>query len=181
VLQNVSGEKEFDLWVGSLVADKAKPLDTTESVFHVPSAMLTDASQRIYEDGVKHADNVAFLVKKAVSVCHKELGDDLDRREMRDRRKQVQEKATSQFWTDIEQDVALLLEVVAAPKSLGLHEEWDGTPWGRSVRRAAQAAYESACPHETPRQIRAYVLGRRALFAAPVEKPVTRTRKGAEE
>jgi len=180
-LQNVSDEEEFDLWVGSLVADKAKPLDTTESVFHVPAAMLTEASQRVYEDGVKHADSVAFLVKRAVSAYHKELGDDLERREMRDRRKQVQEKAASQFWTDVEQEVPRLLEVAAAPESLGFHAEWRRTPWGRSVRRAAQAAYESACPHETPRQIRAYVLGRRALFAAPVEEPVARTRKGAEE
>ena len=179
-LQNVSGEKELDLGVGSLVDDKAKPLDTTESVFHVPSAMLTDASQRIYEDGVKHADNVAFLVKRAVSVCHKELGDDLDRREMRDRRQRIQEKATSQFWTDIEQEVSRLLEVVAAPESLGLHAEWHWTPWGQCVGRAAHAAYESACPRETPRQIRAYVLGRRALFAAPVEEPAARTRKGAK-
>ena len=37
-LQNVSDEEAFDLWVGGLVANKAKPVDTIESVLHVPAA-----------------------------------------------------------------------------------------------------------------------------------------------
>ena len=39
-LANVLGEKAFDIWVGGLVASRAKLVDTTESVFHVPAAML---------------------------------------------------------------------------------------------------------------------------------------------
>jgi len=177
-LQNISDEKEFDLWVGSLVADQAKPVDATESVFHVPAAMLTETSQRVYGDGVGHADRMAFLLRRAVSVYHKELGDDLDRREMRERRQQVQEKATSQFWTDVEQAVPHLLEATAAPGRHGLNSEWHRTPWGRSVRRAARAAYERTCPHETSRQIQAYALGQKALFAAPAEQSGVRTKKG---
>jgi hypothetical protein len=50
------------------------------------------------------------------------------------------------------------------PESLGLKSEWHKTAWGQSVWRAARAAYERACPHETPRQIRAYALGLRTLF-----------------
>jgi len=178
-LQHCSNDAGFDVWVGGLIASgNNKVVDTIESVFHVPATMMTDVGQRTYEEGVKHAEGWAKRLNEAVSACHRELGDNLDRREMRDRRRQVQEKATSHFWTDIEQDVARLLEVTAAPESLGSNAEWHGTPWGRSVRRAAGAAYERACPRGTPRQIHAYVLGREMLFPAPAEQSGVRMKKG---
>ena len=167
-LQNISDdETAFDLWVGGLVANKAKLVDTTESVFHVPAAMLSETSQRLYEDGVRYAEAVESRLRWAISVYHKELGDNLDRPEMKGRRLQVQRSATAQFWTDIEQAVARLLEVAAAPGSLGLRHEWRGTVWGQSVWRTARAACERACPHKTARQIRAYALGLAALLSAP--------------
>lgn len=179
-LQNISNKEAFDLWVGGLVANKAKPVDTVESVFHVPAAMLTEPSQMIYEDGVRLAETRASLVKRAASVYHKELGDNLDRPEMKNRRQQIQSNAAAQFWTDIESAVRCLLEVAAAPEILGLNREWGKTAWGQSVWRAARAAYERACPHETPRQIQAYVLGLKTLFAAPAVRGEVETEKEAE-
>ncbi len=168
-LQNVSAGEAFDLWVGALVADKAKPVDTTESVFHIPAAMLTEMSQTIYEAGVRLAETTEFRVKRAVSIYHKEVGDNLDRAEMKNRRRVIQSNAATQFWTDIESAVPRLLEVADAPRSLGLNAEWQNTEWGKSVWRAARSAYERACPHETPRQMRAYVLGLKKLLAAPAQ------------
>lgn len=169
VFQNISeGEEAFDLWVGGIVAAKAKLVDTTESVFHVPAAMLGKTSQMVYEQGVRHAETAEYQLRRAVSVYHKELGDNLDRPEMKNRRLQIQRSAATQFWTDIEQAVPRLLEVAAAPGSLGLKREWRDTAWGQSVRRTVRAAYERACSHETPRQMRAYALGLGTLFAAPV-------------
>ena len=53
-LQHVSEDEPFDLWVGGLVANKAKLVDTTESVFYnIPAAMLNENSQRVYEKGVQ--------------------------------------------------------------------------------------------------------------------------------
>jgi CRISPR system Cascade subunit CasA len=180
-LQNISeDEQAFDLWVGGLVADKSKPVDTTESVFHVPAAMLTETSQRVYELGVGFAKTTEFRLKRAVSIYHKELGDKLDRPEMKDRREQIQGNAAAQFWTDIERAVPRLLEVAAAPESLGLKADWYKTAWGQSVWRAARVAFERACPHETPRQIRAYALGMNTLFAAPVKQAEVETEKEAE-
>ncbi len=143
-LQNISDKEAFDLWVGGLVANKAKPVDTTESVFYVPVAMLTAKSQMVYEGGVRLASSTEFRVMRAVSVYHKELGDNLDRPEMRNRRHQVQSSAAAQYWTDIESVVPRLLDVAAAPESLGLKSKWHKTAWGQSVRRAARAAYEHA-------------------------------------
>jgi CRISPR system Cascade subunit CasA len=179
-LQNISGEEAFDLWVGGLVASQAKLLDTAESVFHVPSAMLKETSQMVYEKGVRFAEHTEFRVRRAVSVYHKELGDNLDRPEMRNRRQQVQANAAFQFWTDIEGAVPRLLEAAAAPQSLGLRSEWHKTSWGKSVCRAASDSYEHACPHETPRQIRAYALGLKTLFAAPAEHAEVETEREAE-
>lgn len=168
-LQNIGTGEEaaFDLWVGGLVANKAKLLDTTESVFHVPSAMFSEPGQLAYEKGVRHAETTEFRVKRAVTVYHKELGDNVDRPEMRNRRQQIQNNAAARFWTDIEQAVPRLLEVAAAPGSLGPQLDWHGTVWGRAVWRAALACYEQACPHGTPRQMRAYALGLKTLFGAP--------------
>jgi CRISPR system Cascade subunit CasA len=180
VLQNISDKDAFDLWVGALVTNQAKPVDTMESVFHVPAAMLTETSQMVYEKGVRLAETTESRMKRAVSAYHKELGDNLDRPEMKSRRQQVQSNAAAQFWTDIERAVPRLIEVAAAPKSLGPKSEWHKTPWGQSVWRAARAAYERACPHETPRQIRAYALGLRTLFVAPVEQAEVEEEKKAE-
>jgi CRISPR system Cascade subunit CasA len=179
-LQNISDEEAFDLWVGGLVANQAKPVDTTESVFHIPAAMLTETSQKAYEGGVRLAEHIEFQVMRAVSVYHKELGDNLDRPEMKNRRYQVQGKAAAQFWTDIEYAVPRLLEVAAAPWSLDLNADWHKTAWGQSVFRAARMAYERACPHATPRQIRAYAMGLKTLFSTPPGQAEVEHEKEAE-
>jgi CRISPR system Cascade subunit CasA len=169
-LQNISDqEPAFDLWVGGLVTSQAKLVDTRESVFHVPQAMLAEASQMIYEQGVRYAENVESRLTRAVRVYHKKLGDNLDRPEMRNRRLQIRRNAVAQFWTDIEQAVPQLLRIATEPESLGLKGEWHQTDWGRTVRGAVREAFERACPHQTPRQICAYAFGLQKLFAAPTE------------
>jgi CRISPR system Cascade subunit CasA len=177
-LQNISDqEPAFDLWTGGLVASQAKLVDTTESMFHIPQAMLGETSQMVYELGVRYADTIESRLARAVRVYHRELGDNLDRPEMKNRRLQVRRNAVAQFWTDIEQGVPRLLRIATEPGSLGLKGEWHRTDWGSAVRGAAREAFEHACPHETPRQIRAYALGLQRLFAAPVEP----ARTGSEE
>ena len=180
-LENVSDRDAFDLWVGGLVASKAKLVDTAESVFHVPAAMLGEPSQRAYEKGVREAERTSFRIMRAVSAYHRELGDSLDRPETRNRRQQIQNNAAAQFWTDVEGAVPRLLEVAADPASLGLNEEWRNTAWGRAVWRAACNAYERACPHEKARQIRAYAFGQRELVAAPRGMPEEKAEEEAEE
>ncbi len=167
-LQNIFEEEEaFDLWVGGLVCNQSKIVDMTESVFHVPAAMLQEAGQRAYEQGVKYAERTELRLRQAVSAYHKELGDELDRPEIKVRRKQIQSKTTDQFWTDVEQAVSQLLAVADNP---GKTHEWRKTDWGKSVWFAMRSAYERACPHEQPRQLRAYVLGLKRLFSVNTEQ-----------
>ncbi len=168
-LEHLSDEA-FDLWVGALVSNKAKPVDAIESVFHIPAQMLNAPSQRVYEDGVRVAETSEFRLKRAVSVYHKELGDHLDRPEMKIRRQQIQSAAGSQFWTGVELAVPRLLEVAENPEELGLRPRWQKTDWGKAVLSAMRAAFERACPHETPRQMRAFALGLKALFSGPANE-----------
>ena len=106
---------------------------------------------------------------RAVAVYHKELGDKLDRPEMKTRRQQIQSNAGARFWTEVEQALPHLLGVAEKPEKLGQPPEWHKTDWGKAVSSAMRAAVERACPHETPRQIRAYALGLKTLFTAPAE------------
>ena len=180
-LQNLRGDEDFDLWVGGLVAaGNGKLVDSTESVFHIPAAMLSEPAQRVYEEGVKLAGKGEYRLGRAVSVYHNELGDHLDRPEMRDRRQQIQSKAAAHFWTAMEFGVPRLLEIAEHPEKLGLPPEWHKTDWGRAVSSAIRAALEVACPHETPRQIRAYALGLKALFIEPATKEVAGTEEENE-
>lgn len=189
-LWNLSDELPFDLWVGALVADQGKPVDTLESVFHVPAKMLTAPGQKRYESGVKFAENTETRLRRAISTYHNELGDKLDRPELRDRKWRVQGKAATQYWTEAEGHVNKLLAIAENPALLGADDAWEGddwseaiwrawgrTDWGRAIWQAALVAYDRACPHETARQVRAYALGRKDLVATPATQNLARERE----
>jgi len=172
-LLNIADGVAFDLWVGGLAASKAKLVDTLESVFHVPAAMLGDSCQRVYEQGVRWAESAGFSLSRAVSAYHRESGDNLDRAEQKRRRQQIQNKATAQYWTDVEQAVPRLLGFAESVAELGQPAEWHKTDWGKAVWASARAAYDLACPHSTPRQMRAHAVGLITLHPKPAESAHT--------
>lgn len=164
-LQNLAGDKPFDLWVGGLVAaGNGKIENLLEAVFHVPANMLTEPCQRAYEEGVVFAEKTSWRLGGAVVTYFKELGDDIGRPDARKRRQQIQRKSAAQFWTDIEGEVGLLLAAVEQPAA-----PWSETDWGQAVHRAARRALDAACPHDTPRQMRAYALALQTLTRPPRE------------
>jgi CRISPR system Cascade subunit CasA len=163
-LDNLDGDEEFDLWVGALIADKAKILDTLESVFpHLPSVLLEETGQRIYEGGVKYSEDAALRLRKAVFVYHKKIGDGLDRPDAKSRRDRLQSMASARFWTEVEQALPLLLALLKDPAELSLDDGYAKSSWGNVIRQAARRAYELACPRETSRQMQAFVTGRNQL------------------
>ena len=163
-LNNLAGDQAFDLWVGALVADKAKVLDTVEGVYHVPATMLASTGQQRYADGVQLAEQTAWALKRAVTRYHAEIGDKLDRPDARNRRNALQNKATFQFWTQAERELPLLLAAVQSADPLPDATAWRRSGWGQTVNHAARLAYETACPHETGRQLQAFVKGLAILF-----------------
>ena len=175
-LGNIPDDEPFDLWVGGLAADQAKPVDTLESVFHVPARMLHDGGQKVYEGGVKYSVQAERRLGRALSAYRMalETGEkDLNgiirrlaslRKAERDRLRQLGARAQQQFWTEVELAVPRLLEVAENPQLLGLGGDWYKTGWGKAVACAMRAAFEHSCPHETPRQMRAYALASASLF-----------------
>jgi len=167
----IDPDRPCDIWVGGLTADKAKLVDTAESVFHLPAEMLGSAGQRLYQEGVRHAERMALRLNRAVAAYHRELEDELEGQFWK-RGAKVKQKASTHYWTAAEQHVPELLAVVAKPELLcppggGAGPAWSQTAWGRALASAARSAYELACPRQTARQMKAYALGLKELFREP--------------
>jgi len=82
------------------------------------------------------------------------------------------QKAEMVFWTNVESNVEVLLEV---PRSMDL------SPWMELLMDAARDAYEQSCPRLTPRQIQAFAIGLRRLNAPPKSNQSTQTKGKAHE
>jgi len=163
-LDNLDGSEPFDIWTGALIADKAKIVDTIESVFNrIPSAMLGEAGQKIYEDGIVFSQEAAQRLGKAVYFYHKEIGDDLDRPDAKSKRDLLRSSAQNRFWTAVEQSQSLLFDLVETPVDLEPESDYSDTAWGKSVNQALRNAYESACSRRSSRQLQAFAVGLKFL------------------
>ncbi len=168
--------QEAVLWCGSLVGNQAKVGDVIESVFRLPIQFLEDAdaaleddprkcpgSNQTYRRGVGFADYWAGKLQWAVHVYHQRLNDDFSRKQNSDRGRKVKNQAAMRFWTTLEQHAErVLLHDVAmnSGKYWRAKGDWMAlSPWGYEVWKAAHDAYDFACPHSTPRQLRAYAAG----------------------
>lgn len=171
VLQNIEDDLDIDVFAGAVVHEPRKTtniIDVIESVLHVPMQMFADAGRQLYQQGVAQAESWGKKINFAVADYHAAIKDDLRRPESRLRGGLIKQKAAAHYWTAIEQQVPLLLVIVKNPALLDPDnsgkEHWHGTEWGRALARAARDAYELACPHDTPRQMRAYCEGLKVLF-----------------
>jgi CRISPR system Cascade subunit CasA len=171
--------QERRLWTGALLTTKdndAKVIDCIESVFHLPTQFLEDADAALgdhplkspgpnqtYRRGVEFADHWAGKLQWAVHVYHQRLNDDFSRKQNSGRGKKVKNHAAMRFWTTLEQRAEpVLLHDVALNSSKYWRAEGDWmarSPWGWEVWKAAHDAYDFACPHGSPRQLRAYAAG----------------------
>ena len=86
------------------------------------------------------------------------------------------DRGRQHFWTRIEQHVPELLKLAGTPETAGDLKE---TAWGTAAKRAAHAAYEFACAHQTPRQIEAFAIGRQQLFLPKPKDPSAPAKKSA--
>lgn len=172
---------EVGLWCGAMVGAQAKVPDTIESVFRLPIAFLESADvaevddplkcpgpNQTYRQGVKFAENWARKLRNAVFVYHLRLADDFTKKQNADRGRKIQHQAETQYWTALEQkaDSVLLHDVaVNSARYWSSEQRWMArSPWGDEVIRAGRDAYDFACAHTTPRQLRAYAAGLKALY-----------------
>ena len=176
-LQAANDNVAYRLWCGALIGGGkgrvASVGDVIESVFRLPIQFLEDAEAALADDprkcpgpnqtyrtGVKLAEDWSDRLQNAVYTYHAKLAD-------AERGKKVKNQAAMRFWTTLEQLAeGVLLHGVAvhSEKYWSIDPNWMAkTPWGREGWKAAHDAYDFACPHSTPRQLRAYAAGLAAL------------------
>jgi hypothetical protein len=169
-LNNLTDGRGVTLWIGALATDKAKIEDLVESAYDVPAGMFRDPGRKLYEEGITLADAWQDAVWKSIKFYSTTLKFEPPH----------YERGRQHFWTLIEQHVPKLLRLAGTPETAG---DLKTTEWGEEVKRAANAAYEFACPHQSPRQIEAFAIGRQQLFlpkprdASTPSKNPARTKK----
>ena len=173
--------------------------DAVESVFPgVPHSLLIDVADQdtlteerrrnLYVAGVAFAE--AFGQKtlwKAIHFYHLALSHQANTSGdlsalftgLRKRSKQserghlasVNAHAATAFWTKLENSGLDLVAMAKAPvQTTDAWRHIAASNWGRAVQFAALDAYDISCPHATPRQMKAYVLGR-AVLIRPDNEP----------
>lgn len=171
--QRFPEDQVCDFWVGALVTDnKAKVLNTVESVFMLPANAGSEDFLRFYEGGVQFAQGWASAMERGLSAYRLALGDNIDRRQVRKRATQMRQRAVCHFWTAIETAVReVLIPLAAAPPDdlkcdppYCLDYSRSESRWGPLVRRAAEDAFGLACPQASARQAAAFGAGRRAML-----------------
>lgn len=162
---------EIHLWLGGLITDfKAKIFDTVESSVTIPTAMFQLTGRSTYELGVNHAETQSNQLYGAV----KQYGSVLKNESP------PTDEAKRHYWTNLEQQVSVLLEIVRHPEIRNGKNFGEGNdPWTQAVWKAAAAAYDYACPRQTPRQLQAYATGLKVLRQKSGNKKTTTKRKAA--
>lgn len=176
-LQAKGDKRVLRLWCGALIGGGkgrvAAVGDVIESIFRLPVQLLENVDttlvddlrkcpgpNRTYQQGVDHANEWAGRLQDAVYTYHATLAD-------AERGKKMKNQAAMRYWTALEQmaEPVLLHDVALNPdRYWSSRGNWMAkSPWGREVWKAAHDAYEFACPHGTPRQLRAYAAGLAAL------------------
>ncbi len=159
-LQNLSEEQAFDLWVGGMIADQAKPLDLLESVFHIPKGMLHETHLSIYEKGVALAQQAAEKLEESVAAYGRELARPAGSNAGRAvDTKSIRSRVLGLYWSAIENAVPALIEQAAH----AMPEGWGGTAWGRKLRAAAIDSFTASCPSASQRQLRAFAFAAEQL------------------
>ena len=148
---------EVALWVGALVADKGKIKDVVEAHYRIPRSMLDTPGRDAYERGIQYAESAEANLLKAVKEYASHAYDHKDASSAFDKARQ---QARQHFWTSAEQGLSELFDVA---RDLTTDEGLPDSGWGKSIRAIALSAYQQFCPHQTPRQIQAYVLGLKRL------------------
>lgn len=152
-----------DVIVAGMARDKAKVIDTLESVYYIPQAMQKTPGQQIYEQGVQLAEGISRKLGWAVDTYRGNVdGGWSGRLKGAGAGKaallgKLRQKALIHYWTAAEQNLPLLFACV---ESLGSDAQAAAEKaWKRALFDAARKAYAAACAPQTPRQHRAYALG----------------------
>lgn len=159
----------FDVHVCALMRHQAAIESMVEAVYPVSKKLLSEDGKNLYENGVMQAEWRSRSLGYAIEAYRRNIDRFWDQRieqAGKDRnviKAKLHLMAMRSYWTAVEKQRHLLMACIDA---FGTDElEPARQVWGKSLHKAARDAYIAACGQETPRQIRAFALGWKKLFA----------------
>lgn len=175
-LRAIQDGDDCDLQVAAFARDKATIVDTAESVFHIPSKLLTLEGTVVYEAETRRAEAIASRLGWAVEGYRSEIDGGWEGRlksaglSKGKLKAKLYSIATTHYWTAVEKNLSLLMahiEAIGRDSAIPTRETWR-----KMLFATACEAYRTACGQETPRQIRAFAKGWQRLIAKKDEKEV---------
>ena len=170
-LRSLTEDEDCDLIVSALARDQATILDTTESVYRIPSKLRIPERSAVYEEEVRKSEDYARRLGWSIEDYRKTLDGGWEGRvknagpSKNDLLGKLHGTGASQYWTAVEKNLGLLMAHDAALGTEDVVPTRDA--WHKMLRQSARDAYEAVCGQETPRQIKAFTEGWRKLTAPP--------------
>jgi CRISPR system Cascade subunit CasA len=150
---DILSDEMISVWVGGLVARQASLEDTVEWRLQIPVYALNSQALLHYQSGVSLANDAEGKIRWAIETYLAEFkaytGTDKRSRSQRD---SICNKAATFYWQRLDQRYEVLL-----------NNPTDLSAWRTIVRNAMYDAYSKSCPHNTARQIQAFVAGHHRL------------------
>lgn len=152
IYENEELPEQFDLWVGALVLDKAKVLDEIESSFlhFEKSRLVSQTYAKQLADALEQATKwEGLLVSRVDKYCEFSGCEDIA--------SQKKGKAKEIYWGKLGNRQDLFLQT--AQTGDDALSETSKKEWENLIQHSCQEAYDAVCPHETERQLEAWVKG----------------------
>lgn len=150
----------FSVWIGALVADKAKLIDVMEDEYtHLSPHTADDVVLGNMRSLLRSAESGAGAVKGAVKSYLSALVD------ARDFLKGLPDSADKEYWQRLAASRRQLLSLAEKMAQAETEAELNKSilEWALLIQDAAAQAYNAVVPHQTVRQLHAWAKGRRFL------------------
>ncbi|MGD0400479.1 MAG: type I-E CRISPR-associated protein Cse1/CasA [Syntrophobacteraceae bacterium] len=187
-LLNIPETSSCDVIVNSMITNPrqaAEIVDLIESVFHIPTPLLTPQGNESYEEEVKKSESWASRLGWAVEGYRREIDGGWEGRlkgagpSKGELKVKLHAVATIHYWTTVEKNLRLLMnhiEAIGTDAAIPTREVWR-----KMLFSAACEAYRIACGQESPRQMKAFAKGWQKLTSKRNERAENMNKSEEEE
>lgn len=146
VFDNEQLPEIFSIWIGALVADKAKLLGTLEESFtHLKPVMVRKAALGSMQNMLSLAELGCSKLKTALGMYYAYIGDsDFAGKN----------HAARLYWESMVQLKTEYIDI--AKRAINISDE-AAKPWLKHICNSARLAFNAMAPHQTSRQLQAWV------------------------
>jgi CRISPR system Cascade subunit CasA len=161
-LVNHDVDTVVNLWSGTFMVEKAKIIGNIESSVSIPAGMRRDQDIRIYEAGVRYAEEWEKQIVDAVRVYISVVrpSGKLSYKELH----KWCARATTNYWYSVGRSVDLLIRSVQDGKLTKNNKVIEDSEWAMTCAAAARKSYDIVCAKSTPNQVSGYAKGYELLW-----------------